>query len=120
MGWPSWEAMLVFAGGVITTLLTVGARRGGDIAGARKADKEGEASLSTATIAWAKHLQETLNSQIKQLREEYEQKQGEMQERLLKLEAENRIYRAHNRVLIIQLVQAGITPADLPHPEDDE
>lgn len=120
MGWPSWEAVLVFIGGVITTLLTVTARRGSDRAGARKADKEGEASLSEATIAWAKHLQETLNQQIRDLRIDYEDEQGKMQDRLVKLESELRAYRAHNRLLITQVVGAGLIPVSFPQPEDAE
>lgn len=125
MGLPSWEAILVFIGGVIATLLTISARRGGEQAEARRADKEGEASLSEATIAWAKHLQETLNQQIKDLRSDYEGKQVTMQERLVSLESELRIYQAHNRLLITQIIQAGMLPVDPPplrdlHRPDDE
>lgn len=118
MGLPSWEAVLVFLGGVIATLLGINARRSGVQAEARKADKEGEASLSEATIAWAKHLQETLNQQIKDLRSDYESKQVTMQERLVSLESELRIYQAHNRLLITQIIKAGMLPVDPPALQD--
>jgi hypothetical protein len=111
---PSWEALLTFLSGVIVaTIVALGARTK-NTAEASKASSEGEASLSEATLRWAKDLRADLRERIEDLRTDYDKKIEAMQDRLSELEAENRLYRRYNGLLIGQIKEAGLIPIPPP------
>lgn len=115
MALPSWESVLTFLSGVTIAIVTVLAARRKNDAEASKASSEAEASLSQATLQWAKDLRADLKSRIDELKGEYDEKLEKMQTKLSELEAENRLYRRYNGMLIGQIKKAGLVP--LPPPE---
>lgn len=116
MGWSDLGAILTFAGVILTTIITTLAVRGKNSSEARKNDAEGEASLSKATMDFANQIKKNLEDQIASMRVDNDRKLDNLRERVISLEAENRIYRMHNAMLIEQLVGAGIRPVDPPSP----
>ena len=116
---PSWEALLTFMSGVIVAAIAALGMRGKNNAEASKASSEAEASLSQATLSWARDLRTDLRERIEELKEEYDKKLAKMQDKLSELEAENRLYRRYNNMLIVQIKKAGLIPIPPPSiPED--
>lgn len=114
MGLPSWEALLTFLSGVIVAAIAALGLRSKNSAEASKASSEAEASLSKATLDWAKALKADLSDRLEELRTEYDDKLEKLQSRLAHLEAENRLYRRYNGMLIGQIRNAGLVPVPPP------
>ena len=84
------------------------------VAEADKANAEGEASLSNATISWAKELKSDLKERLDDMRRDYDEQLAKMTARLTELDAENRLYRKYNHMLIVQIKDAGLVPVPPP------
>lgn len=103
--------------GIVITVLTATFARPLRKAQAKHEHKEGEATLSEATLAWARHLEETLSKQIAQMKQDYNKRIDEMARRITALEVENDAYKRHNTALASQLIEAGISPLPGPLPK---
>lgn len=121
MGLPSWEAIFTFLGGVVVATIAAFGMRPKNVAEADKANAEGEASLSNATITWAKELRADLRERLDDMRRDYDGQLAKMTARLTELDAENRLYRKYNHMLIVQIKDAGLIPVPPPTlgPDDD-
>lgn len=115
-----WTTVATFFGGVIVTLITAVSRRGVRRAEVEHQEKEGEASLSEATLAWARHLEESLTRQIETMKAESGIRIEALTNRVATLEAENDMYRRHVVLLMRQLAEAGIPPHPSPRDKHGE
>jgi chromosome segregation ATPase len=111
---PSGEAVLTFLSGVVIAAIAALSIRSKTVAEASKASSEAEASLSRATLEWAQALKADLKERISELRAEYDEKLEKLQTRLTELDAENRLYRRYNGMLIGQIKEAGMIPVPPP------
>ena len=123
---PDWvESLLTLVGGAAIALIGAFSLRGKNTADAKRAASEGEATLSQATMAWAKQIKDSLESQMTKLTTDYDgrirgltAKVDSMATRITVLETENRLYREYTGLLITQIKGAGLVPIPQPpHPE---
>jgi hypothetical protein len=123
---PDWlEGLITFLGGSVVALIGAFSLRGRNTADAKKLASEGEATLSQATMAWAKEIRESLNAQVAKLTHDYDAqirhlnaKLDAMAGRVTVLETENRLYREYTGLLINQIKGAGLIPIPQPpHPD---
>jgi hypothetical protein len=124
---PDWaQSLLTFlSGSAVVAIIGAISLRGKNIADAKRADCEGEATLSQATLAWAREVRESLNAQIAKVSSDYDLqirnlnlKLDAMAGRITVLETENRLYREYTSMLITQIKGAGLVPVPQPpHPD---
>jgi len=110
-----YTVALTFIGGVVAAAIGALAMRPLRRAQAHKNSREGEATLSEATLKWAQDIR----AEFEVYKAETTAKLDAMTDKLAILQVENEIYRKHNALLTDQLLDAGLNPVPRPqYPKD--
>ena len=111
------SGVVTLLGGFMVWLRTRGSERAKaerDLAGGRKAQLEGEATVAAAILEWA----DRLNQEVQRLSGEMRDTHAELkhlEQELAEVKRQNTLLRLHNRLLIEQVGDLGGVPHPMPN-----